>query len=216
MSEGASFGEAIKSPQGKVVVVGGVAVVGYLYWRSRQSTAAPTASTAGMSDTSSTGGMDTGGGSGGGGAFGDSAGSTSATVGNAAPAPTNASWVQGAVNYLSGLGRDPSTVLDALGRYVSGTSTSADMPIIQSALASQGATPFPVAAQSTMGLMPPIVSNPGPVAGTTQTKGTLSYIVQKGDTQAKINKMFGIHVEALNPILNHKGSKIHAGQKIVI
>lgn len=223
MAEGAaSITDALKSKQGKVVIVGGVAFVGYMYYRSRQAAASASAAGAatGSTDTSTLGGVDTGSGPG---TYGTDQGSaaSSSTVSNGITSPTNSSWLQSAVSYLSGLGRDPGTVADALGRYLSGDSTAADQSIIQTALGAVGPTPTPAPLQTGVAsTTTTTTSNPGPTAGTTVTGGTaakpVTYTVQKGDTQAKINQMFGIHIEALNPSLNHPGSKIKAGQKVIV
>lgn len=216
MAEGGTpgIGEALKSKQGKIVVVGGVAVVGYMWYRKRSTPTTAATTSTGAADTSSIGGVDTG--SGPGGMMGSGGAASESTVTNGATPATNSTWLQSAVNYLSGLGRDPSTVADALGRYLSGDSTSADQSIIQTALGALGPTPTPAPVQSGVGGQPVTTSNPGPTAGSTQTKGPLTYTVQKGDTQAKINKEFGIHIQALNPALNHPGSKIVTGQQVVI
>lgn len=208
MAEGAGLGEALKSKQGKVVLAGGAAFVGFMWYRSRQSSAASAsaAGAAGSTDTSTLGGVDTGSGPGTYGASQGSAASESTVTNGITPA-TNSNWLQSAVTYLSSLGRDPGAVADALGRYLSGTSTSADQSIIQTALGALGPTPTPAPLQT-------VVQTP--TSTTSTPKGTVSYTVQKGDTQAKLNKEFGIHIEALNPTLNHKGSKIKVGQKVIV
>jgi hypothetical protein len=118
---------------------------------------------------------------------------------------TNAAWVQDAVSYLSNLGQDSSTVLSALGAYTNGTAiTPAQQNIVQQALAALGSTPTAV---------PPtrVTTAPSP--------STRTITVAKGETQKMIDQAAGIsyaELQALNPSLAKKGSKVHTGQKVIV
>lgn len=228
MGDGAQLGEAFKSKQGKVVIVGGVAFVGYMYWRNKQvaASAIPATDTGTTVPGTDSLGMPTVSGPGGGSAFGASSGGSSTTE-PGAPANTNASWVQNAVSQLVGLGRDGSTVADALGAWIAGQPlTSAQQQIVQTAVGLGGSPPVPVPPVTTINSSSPggattTTTSAAPSAGHRYTSTTLDTI-KVGETEAGIAKEFGIGVadlKATNPSkhLTHltPGEKIYVPKKKV-
>lgn len=121
-----------------------------------------------------------GGSSGGGGGSGSAAGSGSTTAGQYA---TNADWSRAALNYLVGLGIDPTVASQALQQYLSSqTLTTNQQGIVNLAIQGLGAPPeLPTAAQQ----------NPTPIGGTGGSTGSTG----GGQTNAS-NPVTGVATDA--------------------
>lgn len=79
---------------------------------------------------------------------------------------TNAQWVQQAAAYLEQSGYDPTTVLAALGLYLTGSNLTNDqLQIVQAALAAEGYPPSPPS-------LPPHTAPPAGQTSGTSTKST--------------------------------------------
>ena len=226
----AGFKSALSSTQGKVAIVTGLGVVGWYWYRQRKSAATnatatasgTVASTTTGGDTSSLGGVDTPSGSGGY-SWDGGAASTSTVSGNG---PTNATWAQNAIAYLSNLGQDPGTVASALGAYLSGQPlTTAQQGIVTTALGTQGQPPTQVPISSGMtgtnpsGGTTTVTPGGGGTGSPVKANPTHTVTVSKGETQKEIINAAGVSYAdftKLNPSLAAKGSKVHTGQKVIV
>lgn len=168
-------------PKRSVLIVGGVAAAGIVYWAYKRNKASAATTTTDPNIDPATGQPYTSdyGTTGMGGATGttpslygytDQFGNliTNPGVTTVTHPTTNGAWVQQAAGYLIANGYDPLTVLTALGKYIAGSALTDDqMSIVQAAIATEGRPPESV-----------VPAHTAPPAGQTNTGGNGS--VTKG------------------------------------
>lgn len=184
--------EAFKGNRGKVLIIGGVALTGYLYW-TRVRTAAPADSGGAAQDTIGADGRipPTG---------GPTVGNDTQTTGPSRP-QSNDEWLANATDYLTGQRKVPATdAYNALYKALQGSPLSSQEGVWVGWAISYPSLGTPPEGMPALNISKPVTppqQSPPKPTNPPPSGSTVTYTVKSGDTLSGIARRYGVSESTL-------------------